>query len=109
MKNAANPDRVACLLAHAQEMRNRFAELTDALRMAKSLTVPLVDDAALHDVRVAQPRVELTLLLDAGSIDQKWCVKQEHDKAIRKSRPRNKVSYEHSRQREGQVSESVTS
>src|SRR5712691_6861010 len=109
MKNAPHADGVACLLAHAQEMRNRFAELANALRVAKGLAIPFVYDAALHDVGVTQPRVELTLLLDAGPIDQKWGVKQEHHKAIGKSRPGDKVSYEYSGQGEGQVRESVTS
>src|SRR6266849_2322411 len=74
MENATDPDRVGRLVTHAQQPCHRFAKFADALRVTKCLTVTLVNDAALHDVRVTQPGIKLALFLDAGPINQKRCV-----------------------------------
>src|SRR5260370_35570846 len=57
MENATAPDRVGGLVTHAQQPCHRFATLADTLGVTKRLAIPLVNDATLHDVRVAQPRV----------------------------------------------------
>ena len=71
MENPPDPDGVGSLLVHAQQPRHRFAKLTDALGVTKCLAITLVNDAALHDVRVTQPRIELALFLHARPINQK--------------------------------------
>ena len=53
MQDPAYPNGVALVITQTKHPRNGLAKLSNALGMPKSLTVPLVDHTALHDVRVA--------------------------------------------------------
>src|SRR2546427_1281337 len=74
VEDASDANRVADIVVHAEHSSDGFAELADPLRMTKGLPVALVNDAALHDVRVAQPGIEAPLLLHARPINQKRSV-----------------------------------
>ena len=57
MEHATDTNGVAHLVAEVEHSSDPFAEFADALRMAERLAVTLVNDAALHDVGVTQPRI----------------------------------------------------
>src|SRR2546425_7000773 len=79
MQDAADSDGVANIVGHPEHSSDGFAELADPLGMTEGLAVALVNNAALHDVRVPEPGVEAPLLLHAGAVDEKRAVKEEHD------------------------------
>src|SRR5690349_3954690 len=74
MQDAADANGVALLLAQVHPPRDHFAEFANPLGVAERLTVSLVDDATLHDERVAKPLVKTVLLLKARPIDQQGSI-----------------------------------
>ena len=70
VQNAGHAEGIAGVLSQMHHARDGLAQLAYSLRVSERLAVSLVNDAALHDERIAKPSIQPVLLLKAGPVNK---------------------------------------